>query len=102
MLYKGDFQRGKKHGKGEMYYNSVQKFTKDNRYHDHAESNYYVDSAENSNQEYYKGDWRSNEKNGYGEMKYSNEDDYVGEWRDGQRNGKGEYKFKNGDSYNGI
>lgn len=101
MLYKGDFQRGKKHGKGEMYYASIHKPVKDNRYNSISQSNWHVDSSENSIQEHYKGDWRGNEKNGFGEMQYANGDFFKGEWREGMRNGTGEYTFKNNDSYNG-
>ena len=37
----------------------------------------------------YIGEWRENQKEGYGTMLYQNGDKYEGEWRNNQRNGHG-------------
>ena len=95
--YKGDFQRGRKHGKGEM--TSQPEGFNLAGYSQYSQPSH--PSTSPHTQELYNGDWRNNEKVGYGVHEYANGDSYEGEWKDGARNGRGTYNFKNGDTYNG-
>ena len=36
-------------------------------------------------------------KNGYGKMKFNNQDIYKGNWENDQMSGEGKYIYKNGD-----
>lgn len=47
--------------------------------------------------ESYKGEWRDNKANGYGEHIWSTGDRYVGEWFEFLKHGHGTDYFSNGD-----
>ena len=49
-----------------------------------------------------RGDWKFNQKNGSGNMKYENGDIYKGEWKNNDKNGKGIYYYNNGFEYEAI
>ena len=47
------------------------------------------------------GDWKVDERDGFGVMRYSNGDIYQGEFLKGDIQGKGKKIFANGRSYDG-
>ncbi|MCC5945373.1 MAG: hypothetical protein JJT94_10580 [Bernardetiaceae bacterium] len=95
--YLGDFQNGKFHGEGQMFYKSggIYKgsFQQGER---HGEGVYIW-----SDQSRYKGQWAKNKRNGRGTMLYRNKGRYEGEWEDNQRQGRGIMHYPNGDRYTG-
>ena len=51
--------------------------------------------------EWYEGDWKNDQMDGYGEYHYSNGDIYEGNWKNNMHNGFGRYIFTNGNTYEG-
>ena len=49
----------------------------------------------------YVGDWKENERNGYGTMYYENETIYTGQWKDNMKQGFGIYKARSGTQFIG-
>ncbi|MHB8065119.1 MAG: DUF2628 domain-containing protein [Ruminiclostridium sp.] len=49
----------------------------------------------------YFGDWENNQRNGYGNCKYTNKDYYSDEWVNGKRSGDGMIKYADGTKYIG-
>ncbi|XP_030196396.1 radial spoke head 10 homolog B isoform X1 [Gadus morhua] len=68
LLYRGQWHRGKRHGKGVVYYNQ----------------------AETS---WYDGHWKGNKREGWGARRYPSGNLYEGEWRDNGRHGEGTMKW---------
>lgn len=50
---------------------------------------------------FYDGEFRQNENEGRGVLKYKNGDVYNGEWKQGKKHGYGELYYQNGDVYKG-
>ncbi|KAM9462177.1 radial spoke head 10 homolog B [Clarias gariepinus] len=76
-VYKGQWYKGKRHGKGTMYYN------------EEATS-------------WYKGDWENNRKEGWGIRCYPSGDTYEGQWKNSVRHGEGTMKWiQLGQEYSG-
>ena len=53
------------------------------------------------NNDVYEGQWKDNERNGQGIMRFADGEVYVGTWKDGKMHGYGTYTFENGDVYEG-
>jgi len=51
------------------------------------------------NGDIYEGEWKDDQKNGYGIYIHANGDVYEGEWRDGKRHGYGTYKRHGHDGF---
>ncbi|XP_035469851.1 radial spoke head 10 homolog B isoform X2 [Scophthalmus maximus] len=78
VLYRGQWDQGKRHGKGEVYYNQ-------------GESSWY------------KGDWVKNSREGFGERCYPSGNIYSGEWKNSLRHGEGTMRWlKLGEEYVGM
>ena len=96
-FYKGQFFKGKKHGKGILITensNYEGDFLEDKK---HGEGTYRY-----SNGNSYSGGFKEDLFDGFGFMDYSNGDRYNGDWRAGKMNGKGTYRFKDGKVYTGA
>ncbi|XP_053496261.1 radial spoke head 10 homolog B isoform X1 [Ictalurus furcatus] len=76
-IYRGQWHKGKRHGKGTMYYNQE------------ATS-------------WYKGDWENNQREGWGMRCYPSGDTYEGQWKNSIRHGEGTMKWiQLGQQYSG-
>ncbi|KAF5894138.1 radial spoke head 10 B-like isoform X4, partial [Clarias magur] len=76
-VYKGQWYKGKRHGKGTMYYNDEET-------------------------SWYKGDWENNRKEGWGMRCYPSGDTYEGQWKNSVRHGEGTMKWiQLGQQYSG-
>ncbi|KAM9831864.1 radial spoke head 10 homolog B [Neosynchiropus ocellatus] len=64
VLYIGQWQQSKRHGRGEVYYNEDQT-------------------------SWYKGDWVMNNREGWGVRCYPSGDVYIGQWKNNLRHGEG-------------
>ena len=40
--------------------------------------------------------FKDNEREGYGELKWTHGDRYEGMWKEGKKHGEGEYNYQNG------
>jgi hypothetical protein len=47
----------------------------------------------------YEGQWKNNEKQGYGVQKWPNGARYEGQWEEGKATGLGKFFYANGDYY---
>lgn len=54
------------------------------------------------NGDYYEGEWKKGQPNGFGKMVYANGDVYEGNWVFGKIEGEGQMIYKNRDNYNGF
>ncbi|XP_071402286.1 radial spoke head 10 homolog B [Centroberyx affinis] len=78
VVYRGQWHRGKRHGKGAIYYNQDET-------------------------SWYKGDWVNNNREGCGVRSYPSGNIYEGEWRNNIRHGEGTMKWlKLGQQYSGT
>ncbi|CAL8302119.1 unnamed protein product [Lota lota] len=68
VLYRGQWHRGKRHGKGVIYYNQEET-------------------------SWYDGYWKGNKREGWGVRRYPSGNVYEGEWRDNVRHGEGTMKW---------
>ncbi|KAJ3608279.1 hypothetical protein NHX12_025328 [Muraenolepis orangiensis] len=68
VLYRGQWHRGKRQGKGVIYYNQDQT-------------------------SWYDGDWLGNKREGWGVRSYPSGNVYEGEWRDNSRHGAGTMRW---------
>ncbi|XP_041672537.1 radial spoke head 10 homolog B [Cheilinus undulatus] len=76
--YTGQWDQGKRHGKGEVYYNQ-------------------------DKTSWYKGDWVKNNREGCGVRHYPSGNIYSGEWKNNLRHGEGTMKWlKEGEEYVGM
>ncbi|XP_026771523.3 radial spoke head 10 homolog B isoform X2 [Pangasianodon hypophthalmus] len=76
-VYRGQWHKGQRHGKGTMYYNQE------------ATS-------------WYKGDWENNQREGWGMRCYPSGDTYEGQWKNSVRHGEGTMKWIHlGQQYSG-
>ncbi|XP_036937569.1 radial spoke head 10 homolog B isoform X2 [Acanthopagrus latus] len=76
--YTGQWDWGKRHGKGTVYYNQ-------------------------DKTSWYKGDWVKNSREGWGERRYRSGNIYSGEWKNNQRHGEGTMRWlKLGEEYVGL
>ena len=64
-------------------------------------SNYALNICYDQDGSTYSGEFKSGQKNGFGEIVYLDGSHYIGEWKQDLRNGKGIFFFKNGDIYIG-
>jgi hypothetical protein len=125
-LYKGEWKRGFKHGKGEIirddggfekgdfvkgyawgyieqFFGTTSEFAGDSYKGECFMDQYhghgkYVFSKQGSS---YIGDWKKGKMDGYGVYIYGTSDDsagdkYEGYWKDGKQNGKGKFIYSNG------
>ncbi|XP_026171381.1 radial spoke head 10 homolog B isoform X2 [Mastacembelus armatus] len=77
VLYNGQWDKGKRHGKGTVYYNQ-------------------------DKTSWYKGDWVKNNREGWGVRCYPSGNIYSGEWKNNQRHGEGTMRWlKLGQQYFG-
>ncbi|CAG9854062.1 unnamed protein product [Phyllotreta striolata] len=74
LYYYGEWNNGKKHGKGWLMYDA---------------------------DDWYEGDWNNDLRHGIGFRKYKNGARYKGEWVANKKHGKGKMLLRNNDYYNG-
>uniref|UniRef100_UPI0037E89E2D radial spoke head 10 homolog B n=1 Tax=Semicossyphus pulcher TaxID=241346 RepID=UPI0037E89E2D len=78
VTYTGEWDQGKRHGKGEVYYNQEKT-------------------------SWYKGDWVRNNREGCGVRGYPSGNIYSGEWKNNLRHGEGAMRWlKSGEEYVGM
>ncbi len=94
----GEFQKGKKHGKGTMVFGS-----KSNKAGDKYVGEYREGKKDGqgiftfSDGEKYDGEWKNDKRNGIGKNVWANGSMYIGEWKSNKQNGFGTFSFANGD-----
>merc|ERR1712096_25184 len=95
----GDWEEGKKHGKGTWAYANCDRYDgdwKDEKRHGYGE---YT----NVHGYKYTGDWEEGKKHGKGTCTNVNGDEYSGEWKDGKPHGSfGTYTYANGKVYENV
>ena len=77
-IYKGEWKKGKKEGKGNFYCNK-----------------------EPFNGDRYEGNWKNDKQDGKGTYFFKDGDIYDGNWKNGRQEGKGIYDYNDGDRYEG-
>jgi len=116
LIYKGEWERGKVHGRGVYYYyregdadftgasavgegSSVLLGTYEGEFNTnlrHGLGKYSMPDGS-----YYEGEWQNNERCGRGTMVWADGSHYEGQWRFNQRNGSGTLKTSDGFHYDG-
>lgn len=97
LIYEGDWVKGKRNGKGRMYF---------------ADGTWYLGDFKDdkrtgkgtmywNHNEWYRGDFDKGQLHGKGEYRWDTGAHYDGDWLDGVRTGKGVYQWKSGDVYRG-
>ena len=79
LKYEGDFLDGKRHGNGIQY---------------------WIGGLHEG--ESYLGEWKEDERDGYGIQIWPDGRKYTGEWKNNRQNGKGVLTNATGDTYNGY
>lgn len=116
----GDFQNGKIHGSGILYFSNGDKylgqwkqqyregkgkliFHKGDVYVGHFRKNKFhgIGEMQFANGAHYKGEWLENQPHGEGTFKYEDRKVYVGAFEKGKRHGKGKIILPNGESLEG-
>ena len=119
--YKGEFQKGKLHGKGIMNYANGRIYEGDFKLNapegvateTYANGDKYVGRFLRgfktglgtyffANGQVYEGNFSHNKPNGRGKLKINATANYVGSFKNGKCNGEGCYKYENGDVYEGT
>ena len=54
------------------------------------------------NGDYYEGEWKKGQPDGFGKMIYANGNVYEGNWENGLPNGEGKMTYKGGGIYEGM
>lgn len=72
LRYEGSWREGKRDGEGTLYFNWPQQ----------------------KNTNYYKGNWKCNQKEGFGIMSYPSGNVYTGEWKQDKKDGNGRMVWK--------
>lgn len=108
--YKGEFYKGKMHGRGEHRTNKNVQYVGDFRddFKDGQGLEIHLKKRKNPQpgepsyieKSRYDGQFKGGDRHGKGEERTANYT-YVGEWRGGVKCGYGEIEYKNGDSYKG-
>ena len=96
-IYKGQCQRGLRHGHGVSSHpngNTFEGEYKSDRPHGKGILNY-------ANKSIYKGEWTRGERTGQGIFTWSSGSVYEGEWTKGAMSGRGTYYFADGRKYRG-
>ena len=98
-IYKGDFQNGLRHGRGNcLWLYNERKY--DGEWKDDQMSG---EGVEESYGDKYVGSFIDGKKNGKGTLTLKNGNKYKGEWKDNKKYGKGTYTWKNsGNKYVGM
>lgn len=123
MIYQGEWERGRMHGKGVFYYESEGGISDDGKGKkkssavsgtgaDDVQSRYEGDFRENlrhgngiyvlQDGSVYEGTWREGMMHGRGVFNWSDGSVYEGEWKDGRRHGAGVLRASDGFSYDGM
>jgi len=118
--YTGEFDKGKLHGKGIMFYNNGRVYEGD--FISNAPDGAGIETYDNGDRyvgkfskgfkngrgvyyykfgDKYEGNFAENKPNGIGTLTMAKGAKYVGSFHHGKCNGKGEYKYENGDVYTG-
>jgi hypothetical protein len=91
-VYEGEWNDGKRHGKGVLYYNDERTSFYDGEWHNDARHGHGMMQYVSGSQ--YDGEWRNNRKHGKGTMRWVNkQQEYTGEWCNDMPNGIGEYHW---------
>ena len=98
ICYKGEFYKGIFHGNGFLRWRNGNVYNGEFKYGIFCGNGIFYWKNE---EEYYKGDYLSNNKNGKGLYKFKNGDIYIGQWINNRPSGKGTYETKN-KIYTGI
>ncbi|KAM4705215.1 MORN repeat-containing protein 3-like [Rhinophrynus dorsalis] len=102
--YKGEWYNDLKHGHGTYIYKSKNAIY-EGEWYCGKKSGFGVYSVLNSRTgsyvKVYSGNWRQDQKHGYGTQYYGPNETYEGEWLLGKRSGKGRMIYANGDVYTG-
>ncbi|KAL9644355.1 hypothetical protein ABK040_005813 [Willaertia magna] len=88
-----------KHGEGELHYSDGSKYT--GSFVADAREGYGVMVDLKNSTEYY-GNWKDNEKDGFGVLIFKDGTVYEGEFKDGKQGGKGTLKLPTGDKIEGF
>jgi ribosomal protein L7/L12 len=96
-FYDGQWLWGKRHGKGVISYSDGDRY--DGEWKDDVKCGYGTYTGPTGDS--YVGDWMNGKKNGIGTYTYPDGDRYEGEWKDGKKNGIGTYTYSDGDRYEG-
>jgi len=123
VIYQGEWERGRMHGKGVFYYESEGGISDDGKGKkkssavsgtgaDDVQSRYEGDFRENlrhgngiyvlQDGSVYEGTWREGMMHGRGVFNWSDGSVYEGEWKDGRRHGAGVLRASDGFSYDGM
>ena len=89
-FYKGDYKNNLKHGNGNLVIDNINyngSFIDDNKDGEGIQIITY-----NKKTERYEGEFKKNNYDGYGTIKYINNDTYDGKFKDGKKNGLGTYR----------
>lgn len=122
IFYKGGWENGKQHGKGEVFTKSGIYFLGEFSYGSaecsdglviFPDGSYYrggfIDNhfqgqgrfESSFNETIYEGSWSDNRPHGVGKESYRDKSYYQGEWSNGVKHGKGFFNWANGKVYNG-
>mmetsp|Transcript_101267 Transcript_101267/g.285470 ORF Transcript_101267/g.285470 Transcript_101267/m.285470 type:complete len:231 (-) Transcript_101267:278-970(-) len=89
-IYEGEFQSGKRHGKGSYkYYTQVGYDVFEGTFEDNMKTGLGLLTYAKGG--FYNGYFVNNKREGEGTFKYPNGDIYSGSWKSGKRHGKGTY-----------
>jgi hypothetical protein len=95
--YEGEYEDGKKHGKGKYTYAGGDVYEgewKDDKYHGKGKCTY-------NNGAVYDGELNDDKKHGKGKYSYASGEVYEGEWKDDKYHGKGKFTYTSGNVYEG-
>lgn len=95
--YVGDFEAGKRHGRGKFSFASGNEYEGEYKQDDMHGVGVYKYSGGNE----YRGEWRDNQAHGKGAFTSSQGDTYEGQYRTGKMHGAGTYTYSSGDVFEG-
>jgi len=95
--YVGEWNRGKKHGKGTYFFPNGDKYEgKWKHGKKHGQGKYFF-----SNGDKYEGGWKHGRQHGQGKYFFPTGDSFIGKWKDGKVHGKGMYTYPDGEKFMG-
>ena len=96
-IYKGQFKKKKKEGKGIYKYNSGEKY--EGEYKNNLRNGFGIYTYKDGY--IYKGQWKDDKKHGKGILYFPNGEIYEGDFREGDFDGLGIFHYYNGDKFIG-
>ncbi|KAM4698695.1 radial spoke head 10 homolog B [Rhinophrynus dorsalis] len=90
--YTGEWHKGKRHGKGTIYYNKEGTSWYEGDWNNNSKEGWGVQCFQSGNM--YEGQWRNNTFHGEGKMRWlTSNEEYVGQWENGIQNGSGTHTW---------